>query len=77
MVIALNLSLVSGMRMASDALFLEGVPLSIVGALLVLGKGIIKNPFHIKWNVSGVRILTIGVMLVLSSIAIGEILRLL
>jgi hypothetical protein len=75
-VIALNLALAPKMRVASDALFLEGMPLSVVGATIVLSKGIIRTPLRITKRLPGMRILAIGTVLVLASIVIGEALHL-
>lgn len=74
-VIASDLALAPRMRVASDALFLEGMPLSVVGAAMVLGKGIIKTPFHITRRVPGLRVFVMGVVLLLASVAIGLVLQ--
>jgi hypothetical protein len=71
-IIALNVALASKMRFASDALFLEGMPLSILGATIVL---VTKKPLRISRRVPAVRILVIGAVLVLVSIIIGEALN--
>lgn len=70
-VIALDLALAPRMRVASDALFLEGMLLAIIGATMVLGKGILRTPFRIGRSVPGMRILAIGIILVLASVAVG------
>jgi len=63
------------MRIASDALFLAGMPLSVIGATVVLGRGIVKTRIRLSTKVPGVRIFSIGVVLVLAAIMIGEFLR--
>jgi hypothetical protein len=74
-IIAVDVALAPEMRIASDALFLEGMPLSLIGATLVLGRGIVKTRIRLSRKVPGVRIFSVGVVLVLAAIMIGEFLR--
>jgi hypothetical protein len=74
-IIAVDVALAPEMRIASDALFLEGMPLSLIGATVVLGKGIVKTRVRLSRKVPGLRIFFVGVALVMTAIMIGEFLR--
>jgi hypothetical protein len=74
-IIAADVALAPKMRIASDALFLAGMPLSVIGATIVLGRGIVRTRIRLSRKVPGLRIFFVGVALVLTAIIIGEFLR--
>lgn len=74
-IIAADVALAPKMRIASDALFLAGMPLSLIGATIVLGRGIVRTRIRLSRKVPGLRIFFVGVALVLTAIIIGEFLR--
>jgi hypothetical protein len=75
LIIVSNLALASNMTIVSDALFIEGMPLSVIGAILALERGIVRSPIHLSKKVPGLRIFFVGTVLLLASVMVAELLH--